>query len=270
MAVFPEEQSGLGKRDAGKKTPADLLARSGLPVPDFRSSDPSDIGSFNADFRRLVARISKLFSIIAPTVQGQVTPSDTTTLAAHHVQHEAGGTDVVNVTGLSGLLNDPQNPVVHDIQGARHSASGLTAGHVMRATGASTFAFGALQAADVPAALRSRTIGLVLDGTSVSTGEKGYVRSPFSGTIVGWTVMADAVGSIVIDVWKDIFGSFPPVVMDSIVGAGNKPSLSSAKADTQSPVGWTSVAITAGDVIAFNVESTSGLGRVTLQLEVQI
>lgn len=269
MAVFPEEQAGLDRRDAGKQKPADLLARSGLPVPDFRSSDASDIGAFNADFRRLVARISKLFSIIAPTVQ-TATPADTTTLAAHRVQHEAGGTDEINVTGLSGLLNDAQTPLVHDIQGAKHSAAGLTPGHVMRATAPTTFAFGALQAADVPASLRSRTIGLVLDGSSVSTGQKGYVRTPFSGTIVGWTVMADTVGSIVVDIWKDTFGAFPPIVGDSIVGAGNKPTLASAQSDTQSPVGWTTVALTAGDVIAFNVESTAGLGRVTLQLEVQI
>ena len=76
MAVFPEEQSGTGKREEARKKPGDLLSRSGLPVPEFRSVEPADVGSFNADFRRLVARISKLFSIIAPTVQGPESEKD--------------------------------------------------------------------------------------------------------------------------------------------------------------------------------------------------
>lgn len=34
--------------------------------------------------------------------------------AAHHATHENGGSDEVEVTGLSGLLADPQTPIVHD------------------------------------------------------------------------------------------------------------------------------------------------------------
>jgi hypothetical protein len=39
---------------------------------------------------------------------------------------------------------------VHDLQGGDHTASGLTAGHVLRATGANNFAFQALQESDLP------------------------------------------------------------------------------------------------------------------------
>jgi hypothetical protein len=34
-------------------------------------------------------------------------------LEPHHIAHEYGGDDAINVTGLSGLLADPQTPVVH-------------------------------------------------------------------------------------------------------------------------------------------------------------
>lgn len=43
---------------------------------------------------------------------------------------------------LSGVSSDDHHAQVHDIQGADHIASGLSAGHVLRATGTSTFGFG--------------------------------------------------------------------------------------------------------------------------------
>lgn len=41
-------------------------------------------------------------------------------------------------------------PDAHDIEGAFHTASGLTVGHVLRASGATAFSFAALQAGDIP------------------------------------------------------------------------------------------------------------------------
>lgn len=275
MAVFPEEQQGRGRRDAAKKRPADLLARSGLPVPVLGD----DIGGFNADFRRLVARISKLFSIVAPTVQGQAESAETTQLAAHHTQHESGGGDEINVTGLPGVLAQDQVPQTHDLVGAKHSVSGLTAGHVLRATGSSTYDFGAIQDADIPASIArdselsaygSRSLGITVFGDEVASGVKGFVRVPFSGTIERWTVMADVSGSVVFDIWKDSFGNFPPLVGDSIVGAGNKPTLTSEQAASATLSGWSVSTVTAGDVLAFNIDSAAGIGRVTLVLDVQI
>lgn len=36
--------------------------------------------------------------------------------AAHKTQHEAGGSDEINVDGLSGRLEDPQPPNVLEVQ----------------------------------------------------------------------------------------------------------------------------------------------------------
>ena len=78
------------------------------------------------------------------------------------------GLDVVEanltLSNIGGSVTDGQIPAAiardselhaqaHNVDGANHTASGLTAGHIMRATGATTFAFGALQDGDIPAAI---------------------------------------------------------------------------------------------------------------------
>jgi hypothetical protein len=67
---------------------------------------------------------------------------------------KAGASDVawgqVAHSELAGVTSDLHHPQAHDIEGADHTASGLTAGHVMRASAASAFSFAALQAADLP------------------------------------------------------------------------------------------------------------------------
>jgi hypothetical protein len=60
----------------------------------------------------------------------------------------------------------------HDIQGADHTASGLTAGQVLRATGATSFAFQAIQANDLPSGIDALKIGAGL----VDNTEFGYLN----------------------------------------------------------------------------------------------
>ncbi len=74
--------------------------------------------------------------------------------------HTADTTSVHGITDTADLvldgdarLSDDRTPTAHVIDGAKHTASGLTSGHVMRATGATTFAFGALQDGDIPATI---------------------------------------------------------------------------------------------------------------------
>jgi len=79
--------------------------------------------------------------------------------------------DNLSLTNLTQIAtrnyNDLQNRT-HELVGSDHAASGLTSGHVLRATGAATFAFGALQTADLPAttvdALSKLSNGLCSDG----------------------------------------------------------------------------------------------------------
>jgi hypothetical protein len=80
--------------------------------------------------------------------------------------------------------------------------------------------------------------------------------------------LADQVGSIVIDIWKDTYDNFPPTSVDSICG-GNKPTISNAQKYQDSTLnGWTKT-INAGDILAFNVDSASTITRLTISLKVK-
>ncbi len=113
------------------------------------------------------------------------------------------------------------------------------------------------------------TVGITIDGggSAITTGLKGYVECPYAGTIVAATLVADQSGSIVIDVWKDTYANFPPLVADTIT-ASAKPTLSSAqKSQDTTLTGWTT-SVAAGDVFGFNVDSATTVTRVTLILKI--
>lgn len=105
-------------------------------------------------------------------------------------------------------------------------------------------------------------------GAVIATGIKGDLVVDFACTIQQWTLVADQVGSIVIDIWKDVYASFPPDNADSICG-GNEPALVAADKNQDAVLaGWTT-AIAAGDILRFNVDSVATVQRVTLALKVQ-
>ncbi len=103
-----------------------------------------------------------------------------------------------------------------------------------------------------------------------SGGQQADLRFPWAGTLAKWTLLGDASGSIVVDLWKDTYANAPPTVADTMVGGGGtKPALSAAVKNESSSLGsWTTTTIAAGDVLRVNVDSTSGLTRATLILEV--
>lgn len=104
-------------------------------------------------------------------------------------------------------------------------------------------------------------------GSAITTGIKGDLEIPFGCTIVRSTLLADQSGSIVVDIWKDTYANFPPLVGDSIT-ASAKPTISSSnKAQDSTLTGWTTL-ITAGDILRFNVDSITTITRATLSLKV--
>lgn len=114
------------------------------------------------------------------------------------------------------------------------------------------------------------SVGITIDGggSVITTGVKGYIQIPFAMTIDAWRIFADISGSIVIDVWNDVYANFPPTVADSIT-AGSPPTLSSAqKAEDTTLTGSPSwdVTIVAGDILGFKVDTVATVTRVTLQL----
>lgn len=120
--------------------------------------------------------------------------------------------------------------------------------------------------------LKVTTLIFVIDGggSTITTGVKGDLGPfDFAGTIAAVTLLADQSGSIVVDIWKDSYANYPPVVGDSIT-ASAKPTISSAtKSQDTTLTGWTT-SISAGDSLRFNVDSITTCQRVTLALKVNL
>jgi hypothetical protein len=103
--------------------------------------------------------------------------------------------------------------------------------------------------------------------TTVTGAKKLYFPVPFACTITGWELVADASGSVVIDIWKDTYANYPPLVADTITGSA-KPTITTAtKAQSTTLTGWTT-SLAAGDYLEVNVDSVTTITNVTLTLTV--
>lgn len=84
-------------------------------------------------------------------------------------------------------------------------------------------------------------------------------------TITGWTIIADQVGSCVIDIRKATYAGYPTVTS---ITAAAKPTLTAAtKATSTTLTGWTT-SLAAGDVLVFNIDSASTVEQVYIVLDV--
>lgn len=102
-------------------------------------------------------------------------------------------------------------------------------------------------------------------GSAITTGVKHYIEMPVAMTITGWTLVADASGSIVIDVWKDTYANFPPTVADTIAGS-EKPTLSSAQKNQDTTLSTWTTSVAQGDILGFNVDSATTVTKVWLTI----
>ncbi len=118
--------------------------------------------------------------------------------------------------------------------------------------------------------IATQSFGVTVDGGSsaITTGAAGYVQIPYDCVIKSWTILADQTGSIAIDVWKSPYATSPPTVLNKITALA-PPTLTTAQKSTDSTlVGWTT-SVSAGDVIAFNINSATTVTKVTLSIKVQ-
>ncbi len=109
-------------------------------------------------------------------------------------------------------------------------------------------------------------IGITLDGngSAVVSGSTRAITVPYACTISSWTILSDASGSAVIDIKRSTFANYGTPV--SMVGAGNKPTLSTQIKNAETPTSWTSTSIERGDVIYFVNDSASTVTWVNLVL----
>lgn len=170
-----------------------------------------------------------------------------------------------------------QDVILRGTSGARPAATAVAPGTLYYSTDTSTTDRSDGTTWDTYAdgggvgATRIGAIGMFLDGagSTITTGVKGYIEIPTACTIQSVTLLADVSGSIVIDIWKDTYANYPPVVGDTIT-ASAKPTISAAlKSQDTTLTGWTT-SIAAGDILGFNVDSVSTVTKVTLSLTIQI
>lgn len=110
-------------------------------------------------------------------------------------------------------------------------------------------------------------LSMIIDGggSTLTTGSKGFVEVPFAGTITAWRVMANASGSVVVDVKKATYSGLPST---SSIAASAKPTLSSAQKNQDTTLtGWTT-SVAAGDWLEFNVDSATTVTRVTVSITI--
>jgi hypothetical protein len=103
-------------------------------------------------------------------------------------------------------------------------------------------------------------------GTVISTGIQGDIQIPYSMNISSWTLIADVVGSIVVDVWKDTYANYPATIANTITGTEKPKITSSNKAQSSTLTGWATT-VNAGDIVRFNVDSVSTITKVTLIIQ---
>jgi hypothetical protein len=92
------------------------------------------------------------------------------------------------------------------------------------------------------------------------------ISMPTGGTFTKWRLLADAAGDLVVDLWKDVYASYPPTVADTITGS-DKPTLTADdESESATLTGWTQV-FEEGDTIRVNVDSSATITLATLILE---
>ena len=114
-------------------------------------------------------------------------------------------------------------------------------------------------------------------GTALSTGVKGYLKVPFSGTItavelLGYSDGSGATGSAEVDIWKCTYAQFDagataPTAANSIVG-GDYPAIVSGTKYLNTSLGLWSPGVTANDVFAYNLRSNSVFTRLTISMTI--
>lgn len=116
----------------------------------------------------------------------------------------------------------------------------------------------------------TRTINFVLDNGSfdITPGVKGSLGIDVSGRIESWTIVSEETGSIVIDIRKDRFDTYPDN-LTSIVGSEYPRLIGQSKNRDESLSTWLTDII-AGDILDFNVVSCTGITKCSLFLRLNV
>lgn len=175
------------------------LPHSGIPAADPAPQDATVDDLTAATLT--VTGASTLATVTATSVSAPHSGLTGVTADQHHAQSHghtgADGSGTVAHSATTGLTANDHHNQAHVIDGADHTASGLTAGHVLRATGATTFAFGSLADADVPATIARDTevATAVSDHVALADPHTGYQKESEKAVASGYASL-DASGFV--------------------------------------------------------------------------
>lgn len=102
-------------------------------------------------------------------------------------------------------------------------------------------------------------LNFVMDGggAAIATGFKGAVRVHAAWTIVGVSLVGDASGGAVVDIWNDVLSNGMPTDADSITASAPPTISSGAYAEDLTLAGW-STSVLDGRLLGFNLDANAG------------
>ena len=106
------------------------------------------------------------------------------------------------------------------------------------------------------------------NGSTITTGIKGWQAVPFACTIKAVRLFADQSGAIKIDLWVDSYANYPPTVSDTITASAvPEIAASGLKYEDATLTDWT-VALAKGDIIYYKCDSVTTIEGCLVVLEV--
>lgn len=116
----------------------------------------------------------------------------------------------------------------------------------------------------------TRTINFVIDNGSfnITSGTKGSLGLEVSGRIESWTLVSKDTGTIVIDIKKGTYNTYPDT-LTSIVG-NEYPRLTNQSKNRDESLSTWQTDLVAGDILDFEVISCSGITKCSLFLRMNV
>jgi hypothetical protein len=102
-------------------------------------------------------------------------------------------------------------------------------------------------------------------GAVLTTGVKRTIFVKNGIRVTGWTLAADAVGSVVIDLWVAAYPTIPTVA-NTITGT-EKPTLAAVRVNQDSALTSWSTDIPSGSFLVANIDSAATIKQLTLSLD---
>jgi hypothetical protein len=204
-----------------------------------------------------------LFSSTQPSIRARILPRFPAQVLAGNgmVITKSGGTYVFSATSVVPTLGHLPDITSDRLLGRDTAGTGppeeLTVGGGLT--------FNASGGVELSTNQRFRSLPVLFP--AVAAAQQQDFMIPLTCTISQVTMLANVVGSAVVDIWKDTYVNFPPTAADTITAAA-KPTISATNKYQDSILtGWTKT-VAAGDILRINIDSVTTITRLAIFIDV--